>query len=42
MDSQTQNRITTIVEDLVEDRKMFTAFDVTKIIRSELDKGEKV
>jgi len=42
MDTQTEARVQTLVEDLVEDRKMFTAFDVTKIIRSEVDKGVKI
>ena len=42
MDTQTEARVQTLVEDLVEDRKMFTAFDVTKIIRAEVDKGVKV
>lgn len=42
MDVHNQNRVETIVKDLVEDRKMFTAFDVTKIIRAEVDKDIKI
>ena len=42
MDTKTEARVETIVEDLVEDRKMFTAFDVTKIIRSEVDENVKI
>ena len=42
MDTKTEARVETIVEDLVEDSKMFTAYDVTKIIRNEVDKNVKI